>query len=121
MTRRVFTSEHNATDSLHDQRLAAIAAAKEAQIQLVDLNAASLAYVNAIGKEAAQTFNLKSGDMTHLNPHGEMVFARMVADLIIGHPPTIGAGDDWTPSGCLANWFVRNQTLSRDIWRGVLV
>ncbi|KAK7710792.1 hypothetical protein SLS64_005697 [Diaporthe eres] len=120
LTRRVFTSEHNATDSLHDQRLAAIAAAKATSSPYIDLNQASLVFVNAIGNEAAQVYNLADGDRTHLNDYGSVVFGRMVADLILGHPPTVSADDKWTPAAdnCFVSAFKPNQTLTHAIWSG---
>ncbi|KAI1765408.1 carbohydrate esterase family 12 protein [Hypoxylon sp. FL1150] len=107
LTRRAFPSgqDHNATDSLHDQRLAAIEAAEQTGSTVIDLNAASLAYVNAIGKTAAYTYNYGDGtDTTHLNEHGTVVFGRMVSDLIIRAEP------------CLESYFVPNETLSNAIW-----
>lgn len=108
LTRRVFPSgqDHNATDSLHDQRLAAIAAAQATNSTIIDLNEASLKYIDAIGKAAAQEYNYGAdmSDTTHLNPHGETVFGRMVADLIIRAEP------------CLERYFTPNKTLSDLIW-----
>ncbi|KAI0466023.1 SGNH hydrolase-type esterase domain-containing protein [Xylaria cf. heliscus] len=107
LTRRVFPNDpHNATDSLHDQRLAAIAAASATGSPLVDLNAASLAYVDAIGRDASWAYNWGDDrkDTTHLNPWGEVVFGRMVADLIIRARPDLGL------------WITPNETLSDAIW-----
>ncbi|OTB01077.1 carbohydrate esterase family 12 protein [Hypoxylon sp. CI-4A] len=108
LTRRAFPSgqDHNATDSLHDQRLAAIEAAKQTDSTVIDLNAASLEYVNAIGKTAAYVYNYGDDgkDTTHLNSRGEAVFGRMVADLIIRAKP------------CLEKYFTPNETLSNAIW-----
>jgi lysophospholipase L1-like esterase len=103
LTRRVFPNDpHNATDSLHNERLAAIEAAKETRSTVVDLNAASLAYVDAIGRDASWQYNWgpDKKDMTHLNPYGEVVFGRMVVDLIIRAKPD------------LQSWFTPNKTLS---------
>lgn len=121
LTRRVFTSEHNATDSLHDQRLAAIAAAKATSSPYIDLNQASLAFVDAIGNEAAQAYNLADGDRTHLNEHGSVVFGRMVADLILGHPPSVSADDKWAPAAdnCFVNAFNSDKNLTHAIWSGL--
>ncbi|TRX88175.1 hypothetical protein FHL15_010924 [Xylaria flabelliformis] len=110
LTRRVFPDDpHNATDSLHDQRLAAIAAAKATESTIIDLNAASLAYVNAIGRDASWAYNWGDDkkDMTHLNPWGEVVFGRMVADLIIRAKPE------------LESWIAPNETLSNAIWNNL--
>ncbi|KAI1383699.1 carbohydrate esterase family 12 protein [Hypoxylon trugodes] len=108
LTRRAFPSgqDHNATDSLHDQRLAAIEAAKQTKSPIIDLNEASLKYVNAIGKKAAYEYNYGDDkkDTTHLNPHGSVVFGRMVADLIIRE------------NACLEKFFTPNETLSTAIW-----
>lgn len=113
LTRRAFPSNspHNATDSLHDQRLATIAAAASTNSTVVDLNAASLAYVNAIGKDAAWAYNYagtgSAADTTHLNPWGEVVFGRMVADLVVRARPE------------MEGWVRKNETLSEAIWSGV--
>ncbi|KAI1748425.1 SGNH hydrolase-type esterase domain-containing protein [Xylaria castorea] len=107
LTRRVFPDDpHNATDSLHDQRLAAIEAAEATGSTIIDLNAASLAYVDAIGRDASWAYNWGDDrkDMTHLNPWGEAVFGRMVADLIIRAKPD------------LDRWITPNETLSNAIW-----
>ncbi|KAI0860353.1 SGNH hydrolase-type esterase domain-containing protein [Xylaria cubensis] len=110
LTRRVFPNDpHNATDSLHDQRLAAIEAAKATGSTIIDLNAASLAYVNAIGRDASWAYNWGDDkkDMTHLNPWGEVVFGRMVADLIVRARPE------------LESWIRPNETLSNAIWNNL--
>ncbi|KAI0101482.1 SGNH hydrolase-type esterase domain-containing protein [Nemania sp. FL0031] len=110
LTRRVFpTDPHNATDSLHNERLAAIQAANVTGSPIIDLNAASLAYVDAIGRDAAWVYNWGDDrkDMTHLNPWGEVVFGRMVADLIIRAKPD------------LKHWITPNETLSYDIWNNI--
>ncbi|KAI2619148.1 carbohydrate esterase family 12 protein [Hypoxylon sp. NC1633] len=110
LTRRAFSSgnDHNATDSLHDQRLAAIAAAEVTSSTIIDLNAASLEYVNAIGKASAYKYNYGDGtDTTHLNEHGTVVFGRMVADLITRAKPE------------LESWFTPNETLSNAIWNNL--
>ncbi|KAI1361500.1 carbohydrate esterase family 12 protein [Xylaria arbuscula] len=108
LTRRVFPSNdlHNATDSLHDQRLAAIYAAQATNSTIIDLNAASLAYVDAIGRDASWAYNWGDDktDTTHLNPWGEVVFGRMVADLIIRARPA------------LERWITPNETLSYALW-----
>lgn len=70
---------------------------------------------------ASYAYNLVASDRTHLNAHGSVVFGRMVADLMLGHVPTIsaGSGADWTPAGCFTSYFGSNQTLSDLIWTGV--
>ncbi|KAF4991198.1 hypothetical protein FDECE_14119 [Fusarium decemcellulare] len=82
LTRRVFQDGH-VIENLKEFSEAAISVAKAGGIQYLDLNLASTNYVNAIGEENAHKYNLASGDNTHLNPSGEIVFGRMVADLLL--------------------------------------
>ncbi|KAK7403702.1 hypothetical protein QQX98_010505 [Neonectria punicea] len=114
LSRRVFPADqpHNTTDSLHDQRLLAIEAAQETDSTFIDLNAASLEYLNQIGAADAQKFNwgengTTGADRTHLNPLGSIVFGRMVADLVEKALPG------------LQPWINENKTLSYDIWHGI--
>lgn len=90
LTRRVFEGGQ-VVDSLHDQRLAAIEAAQQTGSTVIDLNAASIEYVNAIGQAAAYEYNWGDDkkDTTHLNPWGEVVFGRMIADLIVNALPSL--------------------------------
>ncbi|KAI0017137.1 GDSL-like Lipase/Acylhydrolase [Xylariomycetidae sp. FL0641] len=106
LTRRSFTSEHNATDSLHEQRIATIAAANATGTAYLDLNRASLIYVDRIGNESAQAYNLNGDDTTHLNDYGSLVFGRMVADLMLREKQS------------LRRWIRPNETLSFDLWHG---
>ncbi|KAJ2904297.1 hypothetical protein MKZ38_008356 [Zalerion maritima] len=108
LTRRNFVSEHNATDSLHDERLATITAAEESHTTWIDLNKASLAYVNAIGEEAAHSYNLAEGDNTHLSDRGSAVFGRIVADLLLQKK-----GYE------LGKWIERNETMTALIRAGL--
>lgn len=52
-------------------------------VKYLDLNEASTDYVNAIGQDNADYYNLSDGDRTHLNTAGEKVFGRMVVDLLL--------------------------------------
>ncbi len=108
LTRRVF-QDGEVVDSLHDQRLAAIAAAEQTGSKIIDLNAASIQYVNAIGKDNAYEFNWGDDkkDTTHLNPWGQAVFGRMVADLIIDAIPSLGS------------YITPNETMSERIANGL--
>ncbi|RYC65162.1 hypothetical protein CHU98_g1032 [Xylaria longipes] len=107
LSRRIFSSNNTETDSLHDQRLATIAAAQTAGATCLDLNAASLAYVEAIGQDAAQAYNLIPTDTTHLNDWGSVVFGRIVADLLLQQKPELGP------------YIAPNQTLSTLIAEGL--
>jgi lysophospholipase L1-like esterase len=107
LTRRSFTSAHTAADSLHNERLATISAAQDTNTLYLDLNAASLNYVDAIGETASRAYSLKEGDNTHLNAWGSVVFGRVVADLLIERRK------------CLVKWVEGNETMSRLIREGL--
>lgn len=105
MTRRSFNGD-SVDESLSDQRGKTIAAAKEIGVAYLDLNKASTDYVNAIGEDNAAKYDLSDGDKTHLNTAGEIVFGRMVADLLLQER------DD------LEGYFEPNKALSDKIWGG---
>ena len=118
LTRRQFSSEHDVKQNLANERQATINAAQVTGTQYIDLNAASTAYVNAVGKANITQYNLVEGDNTHLNACGSTVFGRMVADLLLGHAPVLGGS---TPAGsCLGNWIRTDVALSQEIWAGKL-
>jgi lysophospholipase L1-like esterase len=71
----------------------------------LDLNRASTDYVNAIG-EQSWNYNLEPSDKTHLNPIGQTIFGRMVADLLIRERPD------------LQKYIKQNKALSDKIWAG---
>ncbi|KAL2192467.1 SGNH hydrolase-type esterase domain-containing protein [Corynascus similis CBS 632.67] len=108
LTRRTF-SGGVLDDSLADVSEAAKKAAAAAGVTVLDLNAASRKFVQAIGSSNADRYNLADGDRTHLNPHGEAVFARIVADLIVG----------W--DAALADYITPDQDMSDKIAQGVYV
>lgn len=93
---------------MHDERLAAIAAAEATDTTYLDLNQASIDYVNAIGESAAQVYNLVEDDRTHLNDWGSVVFGRMLADLLLEKVDG------------LESWIAPNETLSALIRDGML-
>ncbi|KAG9186681.1 hypothetical protein G6011_09789 [Alternaria panax] len=72
---------------------AVVTAAKNAATQtgadIIDLNAASMQYLNAIGAEKGKTYDLKAGDSTHINAQGSVVFGNLVAILIKKEVPAI--------------------------------
>ncbi|KAK2012535.1 GDSL-like Lipase/Acylhydrolase [Colletotrichum eremochloae] len=82
LTRRTF-SGGKVIQNLENERLRAIAAAEAVGATYLDLNTASTDYVNAIGNENAHKYDLSSGDATHLNTAGGVVFGRLVADLLL--------------------------------------
>lgn len=73
----------------------------------LDLNQASLAYIDAIGESAAHAYNLNPDDNTHLNDWGSVVFGRLLADLLLEKKPE------------LAQWIQANETLSELIESGL--
>jgi len=77
-------------ENLANERKATIAAAQGGSYLVLDLNAESTRYVNAIGQSAASKYNLKEGDMTHLNSNGGLVFGQMVANLLTSKVPDLG-------------------------------
>ncbi|KAI0427140.1 SGNH hydrolase-type esterase domain-containing protein [Xylaria sp. FL1042] len=107
LTRRSFTSNNTASDSLHDERLATIAAAEATNTTYLDLNQASLTYVDEIGEAAAHVYNLVPDDNTHLNDWGSVVFGRMLADLLLAKKPE------------LTQWIRANETMSELIASGL--
>jgi lysophospholipase L1-like esterase len=107
LTRRSFSGP-KVKEDLARQRDLAIAAAKASKVKYIDLNGASMRYVNAIGDRQASGYDLKSGDHTHLNNHGSVVFGRIVADLILEQYPELG------------KWIRKNEAMSAAIKAGKL-
>jgi lysophospholipase L1-like esterase len=106
LTRRTFKNGQ-LDDSLANVAEAAKKAATAVGVTLLDLNAASKKYVQAIGQSNADKYNLADGDRTHLNEHGTVVFGRMVADLIVG----------WKSP--LSTYITPDAVLSEKITQGV--
>jgi len=107
LTRRAYLQgqPNNASDSLARERLLLKWAAQKTSSIFVDLNRNSLDYVNQIGQTEAWKFNLE--DTTHLGTWGEVVFGRMIADLIQTAVPQ------------LDHWINENKTLSTNLWLGL--
>ncbi|KAL0939910.1 GDSL-like lipase acylhydrolase [Colletotrichum truncatum] len=82
LTRRVF-SGGKVIQNLENERIRAEAAAAVVGATYLDLNTASTNYVNAIGNANGKLYDLSTGDSTHLNTAGEVVFGRLVADLLL--------------------------------------
>lgn len=108
LTRRNFKGDPPKIDeTLADQRNRTIEAALSADSRYIDLNRASIEYVNKIGPAASYKYNLKADDYTHLNLHGSVVFGRLVSDLLAAKYADIRAVTK------------RNETLSELLARGV--
>jgi hypothetical protein len=80
--RRFSNSTGRINENLADVTVAAKEAASETGANIIDLNAGSTKYLNAIGPDNAATYNLSPTDFTHLNDEGSIVFGNMVAVLI---------------------------------------
>ncbi|KAF3045070.1 hypothetical protein E8E12_007430 [Didymella heteroderae] len=107
LTRRTF-SNGSVVENLANETAATIAVAEANQLHWINLNEASTEYVNAIGSAAADKYNLASGDRTHVNEWGGVVFARIVSDLLVAKY-----------AGEFAGVTERNETLSALIADGV--
>ncbi|TEA18336.1 Rhamnogalacturonan acetylesterase RhgT [Colletotrichum sidae] len=105
LTRRAF-SGGKVIQNLENERVRAIAAAEAVGATYLDLNTASTDYVNAIGNANGKLYDLSSGDSTHLNTAGEVVFGRLVADLLLEKRTD------------LAEYFKVNKALSDKIKNG---
>ncbi|KAL6416310.1 GDSL-like Lipase/Acylhydrolase [Ilyonectria robusta] len=105
LTRRAF-SGGEVKQNLKNERNQTILAAEAVRAKYLDLNLASTNYINAIGQENAYYYNLGGSDRTHLNPAGETVFGRMVADLLLRKPRD------------LKKYVTPNLALSEKIWAG---
>ncbi|TLS28952.1 hypothetical protein PpBr36_00690 [Pyricularia pennisetigena] len=82
LTRRTF-SGGSVVRNLENERQRTIAAAAAVGAQHLDLNAKSTDYINAVGDADGRRYDLAQGDRTHLNKAAEVVFGRMVADLLL--------------------------------------
>ncbi|KAF2145660.1 carbohydrate esterase family 12 protein, partial [Aplosporella prunicola CBS 121167] len=84
LSRRSFDSADppRVVTDLTDQREATLSVATNTGTPSIDLNQASVDYLNAIGPDDAHTYNLESGDNTHLNDAGGVVFGNMVSWLM---------------------------------------
>ncbi|EUC49614.1 carbohydrate esterase family 12 protein [Bipolaris oryzae ATCC 44560] len=115
LTRRTFnTTTNRVIENLAAETALTIDVATSSNLHFIDLNKASTAYVNAIGQAGADTYNWVGNgstarDRTHLNPWGEVVFGRVVSDLLVEKY-----------AGEFGQWTVRNETLSRLIREGKL-
>ncbi|KAL4876939.1 SGNH hydrolase-type esterase domain-containing protein [Aspergillus karnatakaensis] len=105
LTRRNFNGDAVKEDFV-EWRGKAIAAAKDAGADWLDLTTASTDYVNAIGAANAETYDLSDGDGTHINAKGGIVFGRMVADLLL------------EKRSDLEEYIIPNEALSEKIWAG---
>jgi hypothetical protein len=86
LTRRTF-SGGKVVENLVNETAATIEVAEANSLHWINLNDASTKYVNAIGQSAADKYNLASGDRTHVNEWGGVVFSRIVSDLLVGKYP----------------------------------
>lgn len=122
-------NEREATKRAYEIVLSEQADDAKNRVRFVNLNAASLAFIAAIGPKPSYRYNKYHPfliDTTHLNEHGALVFSRIVADLMLGHPAELvpsGQVDPWTPGGKndddgLSNFIEPNPYLTGLIWHG---
>ncbi|KAI4614920.1 hypothetical protein J4E80_006426 [Alternaria sp. BMP 0032] len=90
LSRRNYDADGKIKLNLADVVAATKEAASKSGADIVDLNAASTAYLNAIGAEKAHTYNLKADDNTHLNAEGSVVFGNLVAMLLDDAVKSVG-------------------------------
>ncbi|KAK7516836.1 putative esterase [Phyllosticta citriasiana] len=81
LSRRSFSSG-KVKEDLAEQRDATLAVAQENSVLALDLNEASIAYLNAIGEDNAHRYNRVDDDNTHLNVAGSEVLGNMVSWLM---------------------------------------
>lgn len=82
LTRRKFESDGTVSDDLANVRELTEEAAQETGALIGDLNTRSREYVEAIGQENADSYNLSEDDRTHLNEAGGVVFAGIVGIIL---------------------------------------
>jgi len=116
--RRFSNSTGKVTENLADVSAATKDAAEQTGAYIIDLNAASTSYLNAIGPEKAAMYNLNPTDFTHLNSQGSELFGNMVAGLIEEEvreveryvqeekeiAKAVGKGVYWFPEGCVGEF-----------------
>ncbi|KAH6678733.1 carbohydrate esterase family 12 protein [Halenospora varia] len=112
LSRRNYNSSGLVTEDLAPQRAATIAAATSMNISYIDLNAASIKYLNSIGSAKADTYNLVPTDRTHLNAAGSVVFGAMVSWLL---ETTIKEGRD------IADYTKANRTVLDAVKAGTYI
>ncbi|KFY41197.1 hypothetical protein V494_03140 [Pseudogymnoascus sp. VKM F-4513 (FW-928)] len=83
LTRRDWDDDTDSVvENLKDPVEATKEVAEDKKVRLVELNAVSMKYINAIGHDNADEYNLSASDETHLNTSGETLFGNLMAHLI---------------------------------------
>jgi lysophospholipase L1-like esterase len=98
-------------EDLAPQVAAALAVASNTGSAYIDLNKASMAYLNSIGATNSHQYNLATSDNTHLNPSGALVFGTLVGSLLEGS----AVGNQITP------YLKLNATIIQDIQAGKFI
>lgn len=111
LSRRKYTSTGFISPDLADVVNATLAVAAELDVAYIDLNKASMAYLNAVGPVDGVKYNRIATDYTHLNPAAGIVFGNMVAELILGSK--VGSA--------VKAYIGPNATIVKDIAAGVFV
>lgn len=84
LSRRKYASTGLIEPDLTDVVNAALSVASANSFPFIDLNKASMAYLNAIGEADARLYDRVAGDATHLDAAGDMLFGNMVSWLLGG-------------------------------------
>jgi lysophospholipase L1-like esterase len=111
LSRRKYKSTGLISPDLADVVNATLAVASELGAAYIDLNKASMAYLNAVGAVNGVKYNRISTDYTHLSPAAGVVFGNMVAELILGSK--VGSA--------VKAYISPNATIVKDIAAGVFV
>jgi PelA/Pel-15E family pectate lyase len=119
LTRRRFGTDGRVHSDLGAYVEAMERVAREKDVPIVDLHRRSVAYLDAVGPEAARVFSpLKQDgtpDLTHLTPVGSLVFGQLVADELRALVPelfatAVPAGVDWRAALAQpAEWYGQEE------------
>ncbi|KAK3059579.1 hypothetical protein LTS18_010507, partial [Coniosporium uncinatum] len=114
LTRRSFSSStKKIRPDLAPFRAATLSAARTGSYEVIDLNAKSEGYCNAIGEAASHGYNLIEADNTHLNRRGGDVFGRMVSGLVLE-----AVGEEAVGQWTVEQWTVEDEETSGKIEAG---
>jgi lysophospholipase L1-like esterase len=111
LSRRNFNSTGFVVKDLAAQVAAVLAVASDIKSAFIDLNQYSMKYLNAIGETDAWLYDRISGDNTHLNVAGDILFGNMVAWLLEGSK----VGSE------VEGYLKYNETIVEDIEEGKFI
>jgi hypothetical protein len=121
LSRWNYNSSGLVAEDLLPQRLAVLSVAASfptGSAFVIDLNFASMTYLNRIGQNNALLYSLVPGDNTHLNVPGGLVFGNMVSGLVVQEVKSQHGYGIWGythPNSTIWNAIVKGEF----IWPGV--